>query len=269
MKKNLKKGFTLVECVVAMAILVVMALLLSMLLTATVNLRNHNVKVENQIDDQVEAIAQKDALISEDVDAAKADIKIGGKTISGANAKKVYFGDSFDVQVGAIDYNIEGVNVGGDEGDPDESETPSETPDDEDDKVKYVYGALDISGKVKFLEIRDNSVNSRGMYPDYDSPVITAVWKVSFNPAGTASPGKGLKIVLPTGAKPVSYAIEMNYNCKVQDIGNGTIRFEPSEYGGIAYTSAYIEFQIDTNIYEYKTPEQLYGSNEVAKDSNI
>lgn len=46
MKLKSKKGFTLVECVVAMAVLAIMSLLLMMILNVTVMTRNSNMKTE-------------------------------------------------------------------------------------------------------------------------------------------------------------------------------------------------------------------------------
>lgn len=52
-KGKFKGGFTLVECVVAMAVLAIMSLLLMMILSVTVNRRNKNMEQERAIDTQV------------------------------------------------------------------------------------------------------------------------------------------------------------------------------------------------------------------------
>lgn len=53
----LRKGFTLVECVVAMAVLAIMSLLLMMILTVTINARNNNTSIERDIDRQIDLLA--------------------------------------------------------------------------------------------------------------------------------------------------------------------------------------------------------------------
>ncbi|MDE6579467.1 MAG: type II secretion system GspH family protein, partial [Ruminiclostridium sp.] len=45
-KLRRKNGFTLVECVVAMAVLAIMSLLLTMILSVTLKTRNSNMQLE-------------------------------------------------------------------------------------------------------------------------------------------------------------------------------------------------------------------------------
>ncbi len=79
MKLKSKKGFTLVECVVAMAVLAIMSLLLMMILNVTVMTRNSNMKTERELDEQVDKIVQspsdKDPITQE----IKFVQKVGGK----------------------------------------------------------------------------------------------------------------------------------------------------------------------------------------------
>ena len=103
MKKLLKNsGFTLLECIVAMAVLAVMTLGLLMILNVTVKQRNENSEIERSVDNQAENIVQGNFK----VDGAafpEADIDFGVYKITGA--KKVYFdGVDSGFQLGAVYY---------------------------------------------------------------------------------------------------------------------------------------------------------------------
>lgn len=237
MKKLYKKGFTLVECVVAMALLAVMALMLSMLLTATVNLRNNNVKVEKAIDAQVDKIALDNESdpnrVSEALASNGATDSVdfgGGIKITGG--QKVYFSDSPDVQVGKLVFD----SVGGGSSLPGEEGDPGGDGEDDDPANKKVYGALPISGNVS---ISQQSCNENG-----ENYVM--VWRVSFTPS-TFQDDFSVKVKFPDGSRLIS-AQNNGGSYKVHNLGRDTIRIEPTSDASVTVD---VEFSIPKSKYRY------------------
>lgn len=230
MRKNHKKGFTLVECVVAMAILVVMALLLSMLLTATVNLRNHNKTVENEIDEQVDKLASKQGLTEQAITDSGISFN-NGIIIPGTNAKKLYFEDS-NVQMGAINYGFDDIELPSF----DDEDDPSDSDDDDDDTEESairVYGAVDAPS----VNIKEDSVLNDGVY--------TKRWQISFTPSD-CSDIKSLKIVLPSGADNVYYDEDGKYT--VHGLGSRVVRICPTSNQSITLS---LTFTVPESSYVY------------------
>ena len=115
MKKLLKNsGFTLLECIVAMAVLAVMTLGLLMILNVTVKQRNQNSEIERSVDNQAENIVQGNFKV-DNAAFPEADIDFGVYKITGA--KKVYFdGADSSFQLGAVYYvDVAPAIPGGDE----------------------------------------------------------------------------------------------------------------------------------------------------------
>lgn len=233
MRKNHKKGFTLVECVVAMAILVVMALLLSMLLTATVNLRNHNKTVENEIDEQVDKLASKQDLTEQAITDSGISFN-NGIIIPGTNAKKLYFEDS-NVQMGAIDYGFNDIELPSFDDEDDPSDSDDEGDDAEARKARKVYGAVETSS-VTITEEVDPVLND-GVY--------TMKWRIMFT-ASSCSEVKSLKIVLPSGADNVYYDADWKYT--VHGLGDRVVRICPKSNQSITLS---LTFTVPESSYVY------------------
>lgn len=100
-----KKGFTLVECVVAMAVLAIMSLLLTMILSVTLAQRNSNIKSEKEIDKQVENIVgDKGTVETKDISS---DIKFFA---NGAELGDVIPGNTDGAKAEKIEHQGDGVN---------------------------------------------------------------------------------------------------------------------------------------------------------------
>ncbi len=121
-RKKSRSGFTLVECVVAMAVLCVMSLLLMMIMSVTVMQRNKNMQLERDIDTQVAELvndAPSDPTATAFTEPVSNAIVFSGTSwseaipadgVDGVVAnKKVYPNEN--VVLGALDYNFDAYNV--------------------------------------------------------------------------------------------------------------------------------------------------------------
>lgn len=124
-KKTRKKrcgGFTLVECIVAMAVLCVMSLLLMMIMSVTVMQRNKNMQLERDIDTQVVELANNapsDPTATASTEPVADNIVFSNGTwteaipangVAGVVAnKKVYPNEN--VELGALNYNFDAYHV--------------------------------------------------------------------------------------------------------------------------------------------------------------
>lgn len=258
-----KRGFTLVECVVAMAVLMIMSLLLTMLLNITLVTRNQNIEYEKSLDGQVNNIAAenegaKSSPYAEDVEFSSGDktfsIPGNGNSYSKAN-KKYYEGEN---EIGIVDYNFENyfANLpqpedlgGGDAGNPTNrgeiggkvgetnilnssgassvNITPSTT-------VNYKYQVevddegnpkKDASGKPIYAKDADGN-----LIPEKDAegnPVIEG-YTINMNVGFTAyyvTPERSLKIILPIGAEYVGCSSATD--CMVDNSSRFTVRIQP------------------------------------------
>lgn len=268
-KLKRKSGFTLVECIVAMAILVIMTLLLSMILTVTLNMRIHNMSLEREMDDQVQDLVQKVGVVT----AAQPDTIVfeqGVKAIEvipkdgddGMSADKVYF-ENVEAEIGALEYDfghftdfdqiskgfvktytpdgdINGTVTwkkgGGGDG------TPSIGGD------AKVYGGVD-SSKVT---ISDSCTNVDGG----KKVVLEVTFKVdSVNTPGAVINECALKVDVPATAKSITCTAVTN--CKAIPIASNVARIEPSGTGDVKAT---ISFEITSDEYDnnYKCVSYFY-----------
>lgn len=232
-----KSGFTLVECVVAMAILAVMSLLLAMMLQITIDLRNHNRAIEDEVDGQVENLVDADgAVATESIDGA--DIDFGNDVvINGDKANKVYFDNAENVQLGALDYGIKPAFGAKPPVDPDED---TETPDGEEPPVdnsgRKVYGA-DVTSSVMIQEDSSTLDPATNLY--------IKKWKITFDANG-CSDVKSIKIAFPDRAKLIS--AENIINCDIHNLGNRVVGVKPKNDGAV---SVLVEFTISPDDYVY------------------
>lgn len=244
--KNLRKnsGFTLMECVVAMAVLVVMTLGLLMILNVTVRQRNQNTQLERNVDKQVEDVVNDN--LSESQSIAGGDIDFGGGiVISGA---KMEYNDEGEVQIGALKYDVSYVPVDPDDGDGDDGDDD----DDEDlqpSSIYKVYGASEIQNDVV-------SINEQDTPPvDNGDGTYTVTWRATFTVEGTVSTEKSVKIVYP-GSKIVDYDVASG-NCKnIHKLGSNTVRIEP---GGTGTMKVDVQFLIPKDDYSGTLIEDHFG----------
>ena len=277
MKKLLNnKGFTLIECIVAMAVLAVMTLGLLMILNVTVRQRNANMKIENDVDSQVEKIVQEDGTTVDSLGGG--DIDFGdGVIINGG--QMVYYDDpNADVQIGALQYDVGSSPSTGNPSNPGNPGGPAKDPDEllgQAYNYEYfkVYGAADVNGQIHINESKTGT----------DTYAVT--WAVNFN-TNSGSQERSVKIVLPEG----SYDIDCtNYtNCEIADMAYSTVRIQPgiltgnewsksftSKYENLASpltTTVNITFKIDKDDYYYDNLSNYItgsgNSNDVSVDIN-
>lgn len=158
-----KKGFTLVECIVAMAVLAIMSLLLTMILSVSISARNKNMQIEKSIDDQLEKIAGDQAGAVQDECNSGIKLENGGwsetipgNSAAGVTANRKHY-DTEDAEIGFLDYNFDGFDfstAGGSGSVPD--------PSDKDESKKYKsYGSAEIDA-AKRINITDNTKSVSG-----------------------------------------------------------------------------------------------------------
>ena len=238
--KKLRKnsGFTLVECLVAMAVLAIMMLGLLMILNAAVKQRNRNTQQEREIDQQVEQINDKN---ESKVDSEALSIKFG-KDWKLNGVHRVYLDD---FNMGRFQYG-DGSDLPTEIPDPDETE-PEETepePEPEPEEGDYyferatfsqykVYGASQLDGDK--VSVTYYSKEEVGNY-------YIVTWRISFNVTGEVSDQKSVKVTFPSYAKLYYFDYfdkKLNYyngngTCKiVHKLGDSTVRMEPSSTGTV------------------------------------
>lgn len=260
MKKHRKNsGFTLVECVVAMAVLAVMALGLLMILSVTVRQRNANTQIERDVDSQVDKVVRNAAgdggtLVEVD------DINLSDSiTISGV--KKIYFDNAGSgLEIGAL--QIEGDAVlppvsnpkpGGNAG------TPNQTA-----GSKYrVYG---------LARLKDDTVNitQQGAYVDNGDGTYTVTWRIVFSSYGEGTDTSlvdvvnmgAVKVVFPSTTTPVAYAVQAGNVKHVYYLGENTVRIEPGTFAKdqLNAITVDIDFVISASDYKASLITDHFGS---------
>lgn len=177
-----KRGFSLVECVVAIGIFAIMSAMLVMMMGITIKMRTKNMTDEAGIDDQVANIAGQTNL-STDAFSGKIDFGANGEIeVDGSHVKanKIYTDDA-NMQVGALKYDFTGyaanviANEGGESG----------------YGATRIYGADDISGNVAVTCVSDTHDEAAGIH--------TIRWRVEYT-LNAISDSACTKIVLPIGA---------------------------------------------------------------------
>lgn len=206
-------GFTLVECIVAMAVLCVMSLLLMMIMSVTVTQRNKNMQLERDIDTQVAELANNapsDPTATPSTDPVANNIVFSDGTwseaipangVDGVVAnKKVYPNDN--VALGALNYNFDAYNVVTVPGGTGTSDGDSPDPDSE------IYGGCELVGTP--------TVNKNDSQKQIE---------ISFT-CKNHSPDKSMKYTLPDGV--VFDKVVSKTNAKANLISDRVVRIEPS-----------------------------------------
>ena len=221
-----KKGFTLVECVVAMAVLAVMTLGLLMILNITVKTRNSNMAIEQEVDRQVQEVVQGENVTTEayedpiefkDADNVDGETlaEIPGGDVKGVTANKEFQENaSADVEIGRLDYDFSKYEGSGEKGDGDGGGGGGASRPWDNCKV---YGAITPDGGVVTVTETGATLGDDNYY--------TVRWIVDFK-VQTGSDEKGLKVVFPMGTSDIT-EVYNNGCCKAVTISQNTVRIQP------------------------------------------
>lgn len=227
-----KKGFTLVECVVAMGVLMIMSLLLTMLLNITLTTRNQNMTLERDIDGQVKNIAANapDAQLSHYDDDIQFSFDGKSFTIpgngSGVSANKKSY--EHEVEIGVIDYNFDNYFA----------DLPM--PEELGGGVDVTVNRGEIGGKAGEVNLLNSSGASSVNITPHTTPItgtddegnsVTTGYTINLDVSFTAyyvTPERSLKIILPIGAKYIGCSAATN--CVVDSSAKYSVRIQPGTF---------------------------------------
>lgn len=240
-----KRGFSLVECVVAMGVLSVMTLMVTMMLAGAVRMKAQNHERETEIGDQIHALANDDdSLTKEDFNGeiafyqggSKIDAIGNGTGGEGIEAKRVYDDDA-TIQIGALDYDF------------DEYQAKVEELEFEaigSEKAQKVYGGADITGSG--ITITEGKTLNGGFYD--------VQWQVKYS-LNSVKENETIKIALPDGALFDTYPAGST-NQNVIAISDRLVRIYS---GGSNTVNVTIKFSIPTSKYYGSLGEYLEKGN--------
>lgn len=227
LKKN--KGFTLVECVVALALLAIMSTMLMTILSMASQVHAANRSAEQAMDEQVVGMAQGSITETTDVEpviqfynGTNAVASIDGSTTGvdvhfNRDSSSTYplGGMNFDCQSYQDFVTEEAGGAGGSESN------------------ARVYGACDTSS-VQIVQAESTLDSTTGTY--------TIKWQCSFS-VSTNSDILAMKIVMPIGAE---YQSSSGTACNTLLISDRIVRIQPTVVGGC---SAVITFTLSESSY--------------------
>lgn len=234
-----KKGFTLVECVVAMALLAIMSLLLTMLLNVAVRQKNSNVALDKEIDEQIGNIA---------ADGGDTEIKTINKDIklyaNNAEIEDKIPGNNNDAEAELIKHKGENVNLNTYKYDFDnyskfkdiadgkyaEDDSPSEGY-----EKSNCFGALDIKdGNVTITQIsvgykrKGESTIDASVQDGVEYEYCVLKWRMGFVP-NEFSTEKSVKVRIPKIGKINSCSIVAGSvgDANAVALSDSLVRMEP------------------------------------------
>lgn len=244
-----KNGFTLVECVVAMAVLAIMSLLLMMILNVTIAARNNNKTLEKELDEQVAKIVQ--APTTADPIAQEIEFVQGGAVLEAIpkngddhiKAEKVY-NDGHQNEIDALKYDFKNYDKFDQI-----SKGNGATPDPGDNSSK-VYGSSDTSK----VQISEQSVVNNTDPPQTKTITLRISFTVTaFN--ANVDTVKSIKVALPATATDIK--VLASSNAKTLLITENVVRIEPT-----AKTTVYadVSFVLTDDEYtnDYKNVKNFY-----------
>lgn len=268
-----KSGFTLVECIVAMAVLVIMSLLLMMILTASITARNNNRQLESDLDGQVnqlmadvgvtkeafeqtiqfEVVIPGEANYVETIPAAGTDA-VG--VDHGIDADRIYALNN-DAEVDILKYDfddykhfkdLENGIIPGNPGNP---------------SVGKAYGGAKINGNIEI-----NQTAKTDIMEGSDVVGYSVTLNISCN-VTECSKTAGIKLVLPSGVYNVKKGSCTNVTTLAL-VSSDTIRIQPAlgtdENQAPGNISAEVKFDISKSDYEnrFKSVGEFYGSSNIS-----
>ncbi|MBD5080738.1 MAG: prepilin-type N-terminal cleavage/methylation domain-containing protein [Ruminococcaceae bacterium] len=255
MKKIIdKKGFTLVECIVAMAVLAIMSLLLTMMLTVALKIHNRNMTVEQDIDKQIANIASNNNK-SEENNNNSIQFNQGGAVIDSIpsdgtdnlEAKKDTFNGS-EVNMGILDYDFSkytGWSSGGGETTVYCTEC----------KKNYKLSELIENGtKCPFghILVKEQNIEKDKVRGAIDTDKIkihvekdtsktdTYNLTITIDTLNSASTEKALKITLPATIEKIDAPTAKTEDFRAYMITKNAVRIEPKKTGtNLSYTFSF------------------------------
>lgn len=252
-KLRKKAGFTLVECVVAMAVLAVMTVALFMILSVTARQRIQSAQLEWDVDNQVEQIAQGNGTATEPFKNGEGNIAFENAdedvvfTINGA--QKVYYEDEdYDLQIGAITIDAENVPPVTTEN---EGEVSSEAPTTKPptfniEDNRKVYSSIELTEDANGHKI---TISSSGSYPvtGPEDGYYTVTWEIKFRAASLEvyKDIQSVKVVMPPNVKVVKYwttDTSWDSTTYIHLLSNNILRMEPSNTYSDLYV--YVTFKV-------------------------
>lgn len=232
MKRLIKKcGFSLVECIVAMAVLSIMSLMLATILTASINTRNKNMSIERDLDKQI------DNAVKENASETNASIAFpaGSNFILPSNGgvklgKNLYSGD--EVALGELYYDLSSyVFV--------EEIFHCNSCNKDFEKSKLINGRCSACGSIVYPDNEKSRPCYGGAKTDSGVTVkekktlhgdfYSVEWEVSFRILKEYSKKElALKIRVPQGGRVTALGKQAG-GCDGEKIASDTVRLAPNE----------------------------------------
>lgn len=265
-RKIRKKGFSLVECMVAMAIFAMMATIVMQILgiAITRNLRNH--QTEKDIDAQIENVVDDNSLTDRETMtmAFKFMTQEGTeKTLSISDVQLKFSDTGFENGYQINTFNKDFGASGSDD------ESSDESSDSEDEGIpglvksyNHIYGTTGID----FVEVRQIDKPTSG-------DVYTVKWKIKVHTSDkilSDSVANSIKVAVPKSAYnlkvspgvSLDYKILVNYDLKSREKTGTTVRFADKDPGSKEAQYGDIEIRFDMAkadyVAEYKSVVEYF-----------
>lgn len=274
-----KSGFTLVECIVAMAVFSIMALLLMMILSVAVTQKNKNIKLEHELDEQVNDIAEEGDVTATPIDDTTIIFKQGDKELTykksdgseikmeipkdgvdNLEADKITSKKEQESNITSFKYDFGGYTgylMGTGSGNGEENGGSA--------SISNVYGGAEVINKIVQIhnvEVKEfTKTDGKGNSIPTKSVTLKAKFSVKNN-----SEYKAVKIALPVDA--VITENKVIKNATVLSIAKNVIRIEPSADGDVEVD---FTFEMEKNQYDavFKNVKYYFeGTDSTASPAN-
>lgn len=271
-----KKGFTLVECIVAMAVLAIMSLLLMMILNITVSSRNNNQHLERAIDKQVEHIVANENVTQAPFEQTlKFEVVNPGETSyvetipvatddNGLDANKIYDkNNECGIEVDILKYNFKDYKLFKDI----KNNTLNPPPG---FYAKKAYGGAKIvDGKINVNGSKTEIINGTDVI-GYNVILTFACSVAEFSKTA------GIKILIPSGAYNVKKGDSTNVSTlvltapdviRIQPIFGTSEDWKPATPNNIGIVAS-VHFDISKSDYDrnFKSIGEFYELSEKPQD---
>ena len=253
-----KKGFTLVECVVAMAVLAIMSLMLMTMLEIIVIARNKNTQYEKELDEAIGTLADPNGATPETEPIGDSlnfgDFAIPGNDDPHVDANKNSYGDT---ELGRIDYDFNEYF----QKLPKPEDLSTENVDIAENGAGATGGSYDDGIQKTPNATGTDTVNLTTEDNIEDGThiiTITVSFKSYYN-----TPERSLKVILPKEAQYMGCS--ENYQCNVNSSANYSVRIRPNTvpsdytFGGDVGTG-YVEGGFDVKaVFRFKISDEDYN----------